>query len=155
MSTMREQFEAFWRREMNTEVMDLCRTEYPMTAPEDQQYKCHETNRAWMTWQAAMSSRQQGTTHRITVSQDYVQEMRGAAEKVVKEILPIPLADVTPALADAERFRYTYAITKAAADGDELARRVILAHDKPCESIEELRSDIDAMRAEWQPLNWD
>ena len=48
----REAFEAFWRREMNTREMDLALTAYPMTAPEDQQYLCHETNRAWITWQA-------------------------------------------------------------------------------------------------------
>ncbi|WP_328184662.1 hypothetical protein [Marinobacter sp. OP 3.4] len=48
----REAFEAFWRRTMNTGVFDLARTKYPMTRDEDQQYLCHETNRAWLTWQA-------------------------------------------------------------------------------------------------------
>lgn len=47
----RQAFEAFWRREMNTEAMDLARTNYPMTPPEKQQYLCHETERAWITWQ--------------------------------------------------------------------------------------------------------
>ena len=49
----RAEFEAFWRKEMNVEAMDLARTNYPMTPPEKQQYLCHETNRAWITWQAA------------------------------------------------------------------------------------------------------
>ena len=49
----REEFEKFWRAEMNVEVMDLARTNYPMTDDDKQQYKCHETNRAWITWQSA------------------------------------------------------------------------------------------------------
>lgn len=49
----RAEFEAFWRKEMNVQAMDLARTNYPMTPPEKQQYLCHETNRAWITWQAA------------------------------------------------------------------------------------------------------
>lgn len=49
----RADFEAFWRKEMNVQAMDLARTNYPMTPPEKQQYLCHETNRAWITWQAA------------------------------------------------------------------------------------------------------
>lgn len=49
----REDFEVFWRKEMNTEIFDLAKTDYPMTKPEDQQYFCHETNRSWITWQAA------------------------------------------------------------------------------------------------------
>lgn len=49
----RAEFEAWWREEMNVEVMDLARTAYPMTPPEKQMYKCHETERAWLTWQAA------------------------------------------------------------------------------------------------------
>lgn len=56
MSKQREAFEAFWRREMNVEVMDLRRTEYPMTAPEDQAYKCGETDRGWMAWQASRAA---------------------------------------------------------------------------------------------------
>lgn len=49
----RAEFETFWRKEMNVEAMDLARTNYPMTPPEKQQYLCHETNRSWITWQAA------------------------------------------------------------------------------------------------------
>ena len=53
----RKEFEKFWRREMNVAQMDLAKTRYPMTKPEDQQYKCHETNRAWITWQARAALR--------------------------------------------------------------------------------------------------
>lgn len=56
MSKQREAFEAFWRREMNVEVMDLARTSYPMTEPEDQAYKCGETDRGWMAWQASRAA---------------------------------------------------------------------------------------------------
>lgn len=49
----REMFEAWWNREMNVEEMDLHRCDYPMMPAHKQPYACHETNRAWMTWQAA------------------------------------------------------------------------------------------------------
>ena len=43
----REQFEAWVKKETG---FDLWRTEYPMTELDDQQYKCHQTNIAWMAW---------------------------------------------------------------------------------------------------------
>lgn len=49
----REQFELWWSSEMNTEVMDLQRTNYPMTSDEDQQYFNYDTNRGWLVWNAA------------------------------------------------------------------------------------------------------
>ncbi len=48
--TSREQFEEWVKEETG---LDLWRTEYPMTEWDDQQYKCHQTNIAWMAWQAS------------------------------------------------------------------------------------------------------
>lgn len=48
--TSREQFEAWIKSETG---FDLWRTNFPMTEPEDQQYKDHSTNLAWMAWQAS------------------------------------------------------------------------------------------------------
>lgn len=48
--TSREKFEAWIKSETG---FDLWRTNYPMTKPEDQQYKDHSTNLAWMAWQAS------------------------------------------------------------------------------------------------------
>lgn len=48
--TSREQFEMWVKEETG---FDLWRTEYPMTEWDDQQYKCHQTNLAWMAWQAS------------------------------------------------------------------------------------------------------
>lgn len=48
--TSREQFEEWVKEETG---FDLWRTEYPMTEWDDQQYKCHQTNLAWMAWQAS------------------------------------------------------------------------------------------------------
>lgn len=48
--TSREQFEAWFKKETG---FDLWRTEYPMTEWDDQQYKCHQTNLAWMAWKAS------------------------------------------------------------------------------------------------------
>lgn len=48
--TSREQFEAWVKSETG---FDLWRTNYPMTAPENQQYAEHSTNLAWMAWQAS------------------------------------------------------------------------------------------------------
>ena len=48
--TSREQFEKWINEET---CFDLWRTEYPMTEWDDQQYKCHQTNLAWMAWQAS------------------------------------------------------------------------------------------------------
>lgn len=51
--TSREQFEQWIKEETG---FDLWRTEYPMTEWDDQQYKCHQTNLAWMTWQASRAA---------------------------------------------------------------------------------------------------
>ena len=51
--TSREQFEAWVKKETG---FDLWRTEYPMTEWDDQQYKCHQTNLAWMAWQASRAA---------------------------------------------------------------------------------------------------
>lgn len=48
--TSREQFEMWVKEETG---FDLWRTEYPMTEWDDQQYKCHQTNLAWMAWKAS------------------------------------------------------------------------------------------------------
>lgn len=48
--TSREQFEKWVKEETG---FDLWRTEYPMTEWDNQQYKCHQTNLAWMAWQAS------------------------------------------------------------------------------------------------------
>lgn len=51
--TSREQFEKWAKEETG---FDLWRTEYPMTEWDDQQYKCHQTNLAWMAWQASRAA---------------------------------------------------------------------------------------------------
>lgn len=51
--TSREQFEKWVKEETG---FDLWRTEYPMTEWNDQQYKCHQTNLAWMAWQASRAA---------------------------------------------------------------------------------------------------
>ena len=51
--TSREQFEKWVREETG---FDLWRTEYPMTEWDNQQYKCHQTNLAWMAWQASRAA---------------------------------------------------------------------------------------------------
>ena len=51
--TSREQFEKWVKEETG---FDLWRTEYPMTAWDDQQYKCHQTNLAWIAWQASRAA---------------------------------------------------------------------------------------------------
>jgi len=53
MNESRKGFEDFWRKEMNSKVMPLWRTNFPMTDYCDQAYECHETNRSWITWQAS------------------------------------------------------------------------------------------------------
>lgn len=53
MDKMREEFEAW----INSETgFDCFRTSYPMTKPEDQQYMCHRTNLAWLSWQASRAA---------------------------------------------------------------------------------------------------
>ena len=49
----RGQFEKWVKEETG---FDLWRTEYPMTEWDDQQYKCHQTNLAWMAWQASRAA---------------------------------------------------------------------------------------------------
>ena len=49
----REQFEKWIKEETG---FDLWRTEYPMTEWDGQQYKCHQTNLAWMAWQASRAA---------------------------------------------------------------------------------------------------
>lgn len=51
--TSREQFEEWIKEETG---FDLWRTEYPMIGWDDQQYKCHQTNLAWMAWQASRAA---------------------------------------------------------------------------------------------------
>lgn len=51
--TSREQFETWVKEETG---FDLWRTEYPMTEWDNQQYKCHQTNLAWLAWQASRAA---------------------------------------------------------------------------------------------------
>ena len=51
--TSREQFEKWIKEETG---FDLWRTEYPMTEWDNQQYKCHQTNLAWMAWKASRAA---------------------------------------------------------------------------------------------------
>lgn len=51
--TSREQFEKWVKEETG---FYLWRTEYPMTEWDNQQYKCHQTNLAWMAWQASRAA---------------------------------------------------------------------------------------------------
>lgn len=51
--TSREQFEEWIKEETG---FDLWRTEYPMTQWDEQQYKCHQVNLAWMAWQASRAA---------------------------------------------------------------------------------------------------
>ncbi|MGL4756223.1 MAG: hypothetical protein ACRCXB_28050 [Aeromonadaceae bacterium] len=53
MEKMRKEFEAWIDSETG---FDCFRTNYPMTKPEDQQYMCHRTNLAWLSWQASRSA---------------------------------------------------------------------------------------------------
>ncbi|MEY0066843.1 hypothetical protein AB7W80_00140 [Providencia rettgeri] len=53
MDKSRQQFEAFIKKETG---FDLHRTKFPMTKREDQQYSSHQTNLAWLSWQASRES---------------------------------------------------------------------------------------------------
>lgn len=44
-------FETWWKAVMNVEVFPLDKLIYPDGT---WQYACHETNRAWLTWKAAI-----------------------------------------------------------------------------------------------------
>jgi hypothetical protein len=62
----RDAFEAWWRETMNIEAFYLDRTEFPITSYEKQSYACHETNRGWMTWQAAEKNTRPAPTVGLT-----------------------------------------------------------------------------------------
>ena len=69
--TSREQFEKWVKEETG---FDLWRTEYPMTEWDEQQYKCHQTNLAWMAWQASRAAIEiecQGKREREAFSTDF------------------------------------------------------------------------------------
>jgi hypothetical protein len=53
MDKQRAEFESFIKSETG---FDVCRTEFPMTRPENQQYMDHHTNLAWIAWQAAQKA---------------------------------------------------------------------------------------------------
>ncbi len=53
MDKSRQQFESFIKKETG---FDLHRTNFPMTKREDQQYSSHQTNLAWLSWQASRES---------------------------------------------------------------------------------------------------
>jgi len=54
---MRQQFEDWWRSEMNVEMFGLHRCNFPMQ-PADfiQPYACPETQRGWLAWQASRAT---------------------------------------------------------------------------------------------------
>jgi len=72
MDKSRRQFESFIKKETG---FDLHRTNYPMTKREDQQYSSHQTNLAWLSWQASRESlekeRDEAIKHLILVFQQY------------------------------------------------------------------------------------
>lgn len=84
MSDSREAFEVFWRNEMNAEVFDLVKTAYPFTSDENQQYLCHETNRAWITWQHQQSRidalKQENAAQRAKISAARAEALEDAAK---------------------------------------------------------------------------
>jgi hypothetical protein len=54
---MREEFEAWWKSEMNIQMMDLHRLNFPMQKADFiQPYACHDTQRSWLAWQASRES---------------------------------------------------------------------------------------------------
>ncbi|EOW2373287.1 hypothetical protein CBR20_19925 [Cronobacter sakazakii] len=53
MDKSREQFEAWARSETR---LNLDRTNYALTAVDEQQYIDHDTNLAWMAWQASRAA---------------------------------------------------------------------------------------------------
>lgn len=55
---IRERFEKLWRESMNTVEFPLDRCDFPMTDHDDQPYITHETNRAWLIYQAATEDMQ-------------------------------------------------------------------------------------------------
>lgn len=84
--TSREQFEKWVKEETG---FDLWRTEYPMTEWDDQQYKCHQTNLAWMAWQASraaiqIQACQCPNDHGPNVDDHYREQINNAGLKVKK-----------------------------------------------------------------------
>lgn len=47
---MRKEFEDWL---LSNTGFDTYRTNFAMTKPEDQQYQCHHTNLAWLSWKAS------------------------------------------------------------------------------------------------------
>lgn len=72
--TSREQFEEWVTKETG---FDLWRTEFPMTEWDYQQYKCHQTNLAWMAWQASRAAIENGS---IVAYQDFYGNAISAAD---------------------------------------------------------------------------
>lgn len=86
--TNREQFEMWVKEETG---FDLWRTEYPMTEWDDQQYKCHQTNLAWMAWQASRAAieielpeEESLGCHAIYYAEDVIEAIEQAGLKVKK-----------------------------------------------------------------------
>lgn len=107
----RAEFEAWWQQEMNIEQMDLARTEYPMTPPEKQMYKCHDTERAWLTWQAARRA-EFGTNSKA----EFVIEVRNLKRRIREletelqaarraPVVPVQYVPVTASMGTTQRAR--------------------------------------------------
>lgn len=86
--TSREQFEKWVKEETG---FDLWRTEYPMTEWDNQQYKCHQTNLAWMAWQASRAAieielpeEESLGCHAIYYAEDVIEAIEQAGLKVKK-----------------------------------------------------------------------
>ena len=58
---MRKDFESWIEKETGFYTF---RTNFPMTKPEDQQYKCHHTNLAWLAWQASSAADKDAARYR-------------------------------------------------------------------------------------------
>lgn len=86
--TSREHFEQWIKEETG---FDLWRTEYPMTQWDNQQYKCHQTNLAWMAWQASRAAieielpeEESLGCHAIYYAEDVIEAIEQAGLKVKK-----------------------------------------------------------------------
>ena len=84
----REQFEEWVKEETG---FDLWRTEYPMTEWDDQQYKFHQTNLAWIAWQASraeieieLPEEESLGCHAIYYAEDVIEAIEQAGLKVKK-----------------------------------------------------------------------
>jgi hypothetical protein len=76
----RAAFEEAWAREMNIEVFDLYRCDFPMMAAEKQPYACHETNRGWIIWQAARAASPQPVEQTRALTDDQTEDLQEARE---------------------------------------------------------------------------